>query len=270
LAHRNRKEFAPAELEFLTNLARQAAIAIQNARLFEQAETRAEELATLNQLAQSLSSQLNINQIIDTIYSGISRLIDAKNFYIGFYDAVTNEILFPQNVSESDLDRDITRLPMGQGITSYMIQTGESVLITDGSEKWMQEKGIETAGAPAKSFLGVPLTRGGHRLGAMAVQSYDQYNAYDQHDLQPDPLAGQVAVAGKRPPFPETQNGGRIMRCLAHERCNIVYDKDGRYAHCSNQSIFLVRLLMKCRQVFARSLTARITSPIHDAIHQPA
>ncbi|RPJ29249.1 MAG: GAF domain-containing protein [Chloroflexi bacterium] len=182
--------------DILATIASQAAIAIQNAHLFEESEMRAEELATLNQLAQSLSSQLNLDQIVDTIYSGITRLIDAKNFYVGFYEPNTNEIIFPQTVSESELERDITRLPMGQGITSYMIQTGESILITNGSDKWTQEKGIKTVGVPAKSFLGVPLSRGGKALGAMAVQNFDQYNAYDQHDLQIlTAFAGQVAVA---------------------------------------------------------------------------
>jgi PAS domain S-box-containing protein len=190
------REFTLPELEFLTNLARQAAIAIENARLFQESETRAAELATLNELASSLSTQLDLNQIVSTIYTGVVRLLDAKNFYVAFYEADTNEIVFPQNVSESELDSKITRLPMGQGITSYMIQTGQSVLITEGSDKWMQERGLDAAGAPAKSFLGVPLIRGSEVLGAMAVQSYDQYNAYDQHDLQLlTAFASQVAVA---------------------------------------------------------------------------
>jgi PAS domain S-box-containing protein len=227
------KEFSPSELEFLTSLARQAAIAIQNARLFDEAETRAEELGILNQLAQSLSSQLDVNQIVDTIYAGIARLIDAKNFYIGFYDANTNEILFPQNVSESDLDREITRLPMGQGVTSYMIQTGESVLITSGTEKWMQERGIKTAGAPARSFLGVPLMRGSHRLGAMAVQSYDQDHAYDEHDLQLlTAFAAQVSVALENARlFQETEKSEAELRALFASMNDviIVFDKDGRY-----------------------------------------
>ena len=190
------REFTAAELDFLANLARQAAIAIENARLFQEAETRAAELATLNELAPSLSAQLDLNQIVNTVYTGIVRLLDAKNFYVAFYDADTNEIVFPRNVSESEVDQTITRLPMGQGITSYMIQTGESVLITDGSDKWMQSRGLVSAGEPSRSFLGVPLVRGSQILGAMAVQSYDKYSAYDQHDLQLlTAFASQVAVA---------------------------------------------------------------------------
>jgi PAS domain S-box-containing protein len=190
------REFTDSELQFLASLARQAAIAIENARLFRESETRAAELATLNELAPSLSAQLDLNQIVSTIYSGMVRLLDAKNFYVAFYDANTNEIIFPQNISESELDNKITRLPMGQGITSYMIQTGESILITNGSDTWMQERGLISAGEPAKSFLGVPLVRGSQVVGAIAAQSYDKYNAYDQHHLQLlTAFASQVAVA---------------------------------------------------------------------------
>jgi PAS domain S-box-containing protein len=239
------KEFSPGELVFLTSLARQAAIAIQNARLFKEAEVRAEELAILNQLAQTLSLKLDPDEIVNTIYTGITRLIDAQNFYVGFYDAETNEIVFPQNISISDVDRDITRLPMGEGITSYIIQTGESVLIGDGSEAWMQQRGITVAGTPAKSFLGVPLRRGGRALGAIAVQSYEHYNAYDQHDLQLlTAFAGQVAVALENARlFQEIQKSEGELRALFASMNDviIVYDKDGRYVRIAptNPSLLL-------------------------------
>ncbi|HLO13391.1 MAG TPA: GAF domain-containing protein, partial [Anaerolineales bacterium] len=271
------KEFVASELEFLTSLARQAAIAIQNARLFKQTQTRAEELATLNQLAQALSSQLNLDQIVDGIYRGITRLIDARNFYVGFYDASTNEIVFPQTVSESNLDRNITRLPMGQGITSYMIQTGESVRITDGSDKWMEARGIKTAGAPAKSFLGVPLIRGGKALGAMAVQNYDQYNAYDQHDLQLlTAFASQVAVAIENARlFQETQKSEAELRALFASMNDviIVYDKDGRYLRIAPTSpSLLVRppeemIGKHIRDILSPQLTNQFMQAIHAALN---
>jgi GAF domain-containing protein len=47
-------EFAPKELDFLTNLARQAAVAIENARLFNEAQRRLKELETINRVSTSL------------------------------------------------------------------------------------------------------------------------------------------------------------------------------------------------------------------------
>ena len=268
------KEFSQGELDFLVSLARQAAIAIQNARLFKESEIRAEELATLNQLAQSLSLQLDPDQIVDTIYRGITRLIDAKNFYVGFYDASTNEIVFPQNVSESAEDRGITRLPMGQGITSYIIQTGESVLITEGTDKWMQEKGIPSAGAPSKSFLGIPLSRGGKALGAIAVQNYDEYNAYDQHDLQLlTAFAGQVAVALENARlFQVTQKSEAELRALFASMNDviIVYDKNGRYIRIAPTNPSL--LVRPPEEMIGKSIVEILPPDLHkqfmDAIHE--
>ena len=260
------REFNQGELDFLTSLARQAAIAIQNARLFKESEIRAEELATLNQLAQSLSLRLDTDQIVDAIYEGINRLIDARNFYIGFYDSDTNEIVFPQTVSNSDVDRHITRLPMGQGITSYIIQRGESVLITEGSDKWMQEKGLASAGVPAKSFLGVPLRRGGKALGAMAVQNYDQYNAYDQHDLQLlTAFASQVAVALENARlFEETQKSENELRALFASMNDviIVYDKEGRYVRVAPTTPSL--LVRPPEEMVGRYITEVLPAELHD------
>ena len=267
------KEFAQGELDFLTSLARQAAIAIQNARLFKEAEIQAEELATLNQLAQTLSVQLDPDQIVNTIYTGITRLIDARNFYVAFYDAASNEIVFPQNVSESESDRRISRLPMGKGITSYIIQTGESVLITEGSEVWMEERGLASAGAPAKSFLGVPLSRGGRALGAMAVQSYDQYNAYDQHDLQLlTAFAGQVAVALENARlFQETQKSEAELRALFASMNDviIVYDRDGRYVRIAptNPSLLVRPPEEMVGKYIAEILPADLHQQFMEAIH---
>jgi PAS domain S-box-containing protein len=266
-------EFTAAELEFLTSLARQAAIAVQNASLFEETEERAKELAILNQLAQSLSSQLNINQIIDTIYSGVVRLIDAKNFYVGFYDASTNEILIPQNESQPDQERETARVPIGQDIISYMIQTGKSVLISDGSEKWLREKGLTIPGEPAKSFLGVPLARGTQILGAMAVQSYDQYNAYHQHDLQLlTAFAGQVAVALENARlFQETQKSEAELRALFASMNDviIVYDKEGRYVRIAptNPSLLVRPPDEMVGKYLQEILPSELQQPFMNAIH---
>jgi hypothetical protein len=42
----------------------------------------------------------------------------------------------------------ITRLPMGEGITAHMIRTGETILIGNGTDKWMAERGLKSAAEP--------------------------------------------------------------------------------------------------------------------------
>lgn len=174
----------------------QLSLALENARLFQETESRAKEVSVLNEVGQALASTLNIQQIIDITYNGIARLFDAKNFYIAFYDRQKNEIVFPHNVTESETDRSITRLPMGKGITSHIIRTRENVLISDGSDKWLLERGETPVGEPAQSFLGVPLIASDKVLGVIALQDYKTPNRYNEHDLRLlTSFASQAAIA---------------------------------------------------------------------------
>ncbi len=174
----------------------QLSLALENARLFQETESRAKEVSVLNEVGQALASTLNIEQIIEITYNGIARLFDAKNFYIALYDRQKNEILFPHNVTESIADRSITRLPMDKGITAHMIRTRQSILISDGSDKWMLERGETPVGEPAQSFLGVPLIASDKVLGVIAIQDYETPNKYNEHDLRLlTSFASQAAIA---------------------------------------------------------------------------
>jgi len=75
-------------------IASQAAIAIQNARLFEETRTRAEEMAALNQLSQRLTTHLDIAGILEEAYRGATHLMDTTNFTVALYDEYKDEISF--------------------------------------------------------------------------------------------------------------------------------------------------------------------------------
>ncbi len=160
----------------------QLSLAMENARLFQQTRSRAEELAALNELGRALASELSLNQVLDEVYRGVSRLIDTTNFYIGLYDSAKQEVSFVLNATESEIDKEIVVLPANQGITGYIIQTCEVVLIKEGVSTWLEEHGMPHVGEPAQSWLGVPIILGEQVLGVMAVQNYRSSNSYDEHD----------------------------------------------------------------------------------------
>ncbi len=170
-------------LSLLQTIGRQVGFAVENARLFEQARLRAEEMAAINDLGRALASRLDLNRVLEEVYRGVSRLLDTTNFYIALHDAEKDENVFLLNVSESRIDREIIRLPGGQGITGHIIKSGENVLIKENTRAWLAAHGIESVGEPAKSWLGVPLILGGQVIGAMAIQDYHKSYAYDDHDL---------------------------------------------------------------------------------------
>ncbi|MEZ0395186.1 MAG: GAF domain-containing protein [Anaerolineales bacterium] len=202
------------DLELLTAIASQAAIAFENARLFHSAQLRAEEMATLNDLARGLASQLNLDQVLEEVYRGITRLIDTTNFYIALYDAKNHELVFPLNVSESIVDQEIVRLSADQGITGYVARTRQGVLIQGNVTDWLKEHGIESVGEPTACWLGVPMLLGEQTLGVLAVQSYTDPQAFDRRDQDLlTAIANQAAIAIQNARlFEETRRRAEIER----------------------------------------------------------
>ncbi|MBN1955744.1 MAG: GAF domain-containing protein [Anaerolineae bacterium] len=185
-----------ADLELMTAIASQTAIALQNANLFEEANIRAEELAVLNDLGQALTATLNVSEVLEQAYRGASQLVDTTNFYIGLYKADKNQVAFAFDVTESEIDKQITVMSADEGITGYVIRTRQSLLIEQDLPQFLAEHGIEQVGETAKCWMGVPLMVGERVLGVMAVQSYQAAHAYRQHDLDLFTAIGsQTAIA---------------------------------------------------------------------------
>lgn len=189
-------QFSNDQARLLSTIAPSVGIAIQNARLFEEARTRAEELAVLNQVGQALATRLDIGQVLDETYNGLARLIDATNFYIGLYDPERNEVSFPINVTKSVVDREITAITADQGLTGYIIRTRSSLLLQKDVRSWLEKTGMDPVGEIPASWLGVPLMLGSQVLGVMAVQDYQQPYAYGEHDQElMVAFASQAAIA---------------------------------------------------------------------------
>ncbi|MCP4537347.1 MAG: GAF domain-containing protein [Chloroflexi bacterium] len=189
--------------DLLTAISIQVAIALQNAHMFEEAkislaetEKLVRELAVLNELAQVLTARLSVEQVLDEMYRGVSRLLDTTNFYIGLYDSEKHEIHFALDVSESAQDEHITTISADQGTAGYIIRNRTSVLVHENLFDWFQEKGIEPVGEIALSWMGVPLIIGDRVLGVMAIQSYTTAYLYSEHDRELlTSIASQAAIA---------------------------------------------------------------------------
>lgn len=183
-------------LSLLRTIGRQIGFTIENANLFQQTQLRAEEAAAINDLGRALSSRLNLDQVLQEVYRGVSRLLDTTNFYIALYDDEKKENVFVLNITESSLDKSIVRLPADQGITGYIVKTKEQVFITNGVDQWLQAKGMASVGEPAKSWMGLPLMIGNQILGVMAVQDYRTFDAYNENDLSIfSAIANQASIA---------------------------------------------------------------------------
>ncbi len=210
------RDFADQDSALLGDVARRLSSYIESRRLLEATQANAQELAVLLDLGQSLTAQLDVNQALSHVYEGVSRLMDVSNFSIGLYEPEYQQIRFLLNVTESAVDRDIVVISGDQGLSGYIVRTGQSLLIDHDVGGWLQMHGIEVVGELAQSWLGVPLMVGDLVQGLMIVQNYHRPFSYDEHTRDMlITVASQVSAAIQNARlFEQTQKRVRQLAVL--------------------------------------------------------
>ncbi|MCL7452179.1 MAG: GAF domain-containing protein [Anaerolineae bacterium] len=174
--------FDAGHRELLTTIAGQAAIAFQNARLFEERERRIGELAVLNEMARAISSTLELEALLELVYRQTSRLMDTTDFFIALYDQEEDEISFPFVVDPEQRGEWQTRRGR-PGLVGRVVESRQPLLLPGAVDDSRPDPGLESDLGGRLSWLGVPMIAEDKVLGVIAVQSYEHENLYDEEDL---------------------------------------------------------------------------------------
>ena len=189
--------FDEEDIAALQTMADQLANAIDNARLFQERERRIEELATVTEVGQAVASTLDPQTLFEIVHRQVSRLFDANSFYIATYQEGSDEWESAFHVERGERQPE-ARYSVQSGITGYIIRTRQPLLFGTRQENldFAEAHGFEVIGAPAVSWLAVPLIAADRCVGVICVQNYDRENLYGDHDLAVfTTIAGQVAAA---------------------------------------------------------------------------
>lgn len=186
--------FGSNEIELARTIGNQAAIALENARLYQSTVQTAERFAILNQASSEINSSLDPEEIYEFIYRAVQRLMPVDSFVIALLDKESREI---EGVYLMDGDQRSPnqRLPLGKGLSGQVISSGEPLLLI-ASEQADSLGGVTFGelGTPS-SILAVPMMLGGETIGMLSAQSY-QTAVYTREDLQIlSTLANQAIVA---------------------------------------------------------------------------
>ena len=196
LGHREPdRTFDAIEIEQLSRFAQLASIAIDNARLFSNAQQRAERLSALNAIGQTLASTLSMEQLYRVIYQQTSRVLKVDAFYIALYEEQPELIHFPFHYDEGEY-QEPTTVPLGHGPTSHVIRSRAPYVVNHPGDA-VQEGGLFFGNIErhSASAMHVPMLAGDRIVGVVSVQSY-QENAYGAEDLQMlQVIANQAAIS---------------------------------------------------------------------------
>src|SRR6266545_1436761 len=97
--------FGESDQQLLTTVAGSVSVALENARLVQETRQRVSELATVNSVGQALSSQLDLDGLIELVGEQVRETFDADLAYVALHDRPSGRIDFPYYY-ESEQRRD--------------------------------------------------------------------------------------------------------------------------------------------------------------------
>ncbi len=159
-------------------------------------EKRLTSLQTLSAISQAVSVQTDLNELYAVIHNEVRKLMGEVSFFIAIYELTENLIQVPYLFEMgAQQPRQLPAFALGEGMTSIVINTRQPLMLVEDTERRSLEMGAKLVGAPAKSWLGVPLLVAGEVTGAIVIQDLYQERRFDEDDLRlMVTLAAQVAV----------------------------------------------------------------------------
>lgn len=185
---------------WLSTVARQTAVAIDNVRLDEQKNRKIADLSAVNEIGEELTSGIRLEEqeILDLIHQQARQLMDTSNMYIALYDEDTDTVSFDLMLVDGEPEEVAPRTG-GQGRTEWIIHNREPILIKTEAESrgWYEEQGrTDYIDEPFASWIGVPMKTREKVLGVIAAYHKTDEYVYDENDQQIlSSMASQAAIA---------------------------------------------------------------------------
>ena len=117
--------FSSKDAELLNALAVQAAIAIENTRLFETTQQRLKEVNALYKISQGLATSLNPDELIEDVVTLLQKNFQYYHVQIYLLDPSTGDLVFKSGSGEigAQLLQQGYHLPLGMGIVSHVVES---------------------------------------------------------------------------------------------------------------------------------------------------
>ena len=181
-AHTPERIFTQEEQQFLASIADQAAAAVHKAELYGQAEKRAQQLQTLNEIAQTLLGTLDLDRVLHLILDNAVELIDSEAGSLLLTDEESGDYIFrvTSGAGEELID---TRIPAGKGIVGAAATSGVSVVVDNTREdpRWFRDVD-ERSGFQTRAAMAAPLGIGARNVGVIEVINKNDGSIFTEDD----------------------------------------------------------------------------------------
>jgi diguanylate cyclase (GGDEF)-like protein/excisionase family DNA binding protein len=199
LYHRTERTWPEEEVALVQAFADQAAVAIQNARLYRSVASQAARMRSIQDLSARLNRLTDVRAIAEAIVAEAAPLADFHDIRVYRVDrerGVADPIAFTRAMLDGDPEdaEERLRVEIGEGFTGWVAEHGEPLLINDALED-ERGKTIDGTDDVPESMLVVPMLYEGRALGVIVLSQLG-FNRFTEDDLQTMSIfAGYAAQA---------------------------------------------------------------------------
>ena len=223
--------FKEDDILLAESLADAIVLALDNARLFTQAQSRLTEQSLLRQAMSIISATLDFNTVLNDLAEQMGRLMQATSVYICSYDSdqITTTVLaeyYSERASEAERVSDVGTtyyLPEDFPGTRAALESGEPILayVDDPTIPAVKRQHLRAYGG--YTSLIIPLRVGGKTIAYAEVWESQQRRSFTPSEIQLcQDIAYHAAVA---------LENARLFKAIADERSRlqalIESDRDG-------------------------------------------
>ena len=195
----NGAPFSDDDLSALADFATQAAVAIENARLFTEAKRSAAEYQALFEVAGLVGSSLDFDRVLDLIVDRSRVLMGVASVGIFRLDPETSALVYERGVGLSPEFAGALRVRVGEGTTGKAIRDGKSVWTAD----ILADAGISLAPGTRdlvlregyRAVLSVPVATKSAMHGVLSAYWWEPHEPSASEIKLMTALASQAAIA---------------------------------------------------------------------------
>lgn len=213
LAGKTGREFSADDLDLLSALAHQAAVALQNARFYRDQELRARRLGVLNRLNQLISASLDADGVLGALTKAAAEITDAPYAAIWLVDRTST---FLERHSVSVEAYPLQRQRLGVGLMGWAAQHRIIVNVSDATidPRTSRPDWFKTAGF--RSAVAIPIIHESTLLGVLTLTGTRPFVLEGGLREMLDSFVAQSAIAIRNAQlFEEAQRRRRQAEMLA-------------------------------------------------------
>ena len=186
----------------------------------EQTQRRLQSLIEINQL---LMSAVEPDEVLAVVLEAALRLFEVEGCSLALLDDTTQELAFVNMVGPAKAEE--FRIPLGQGIAGWVVQTGQGVVCNDVSQdaRWFQGADQQT-GYSTRSILGAPLKQHDRTIGVIEAVNTTRAEGFNAADLDLLTVFGGLAGTAitRTQVFARVRNAGAALQEVVQDRYRLV------------------------------------------------